>query len=182
MLAVAVFSISLAGCRSWAPTSETSTGGQSKSEGRILVQGTLRGPSVSFDADRVIGPTTNMSRQAGGDWVGWIRNSPLTLHIEPGKISSATLTMNIQELPQGVEIRGLWINLNEIRDQISMRVTPTELYVREPFVQPPVYLEASGREGIYGTGLYGDAVELKGAAALPHPPEPQFALALLGAF
>jgi hypothetical protein len=177
MLAVAVFSLSLAGCRSWAPTSEATEGGQFKPEGRILVQGTLRGPSVSFDEDRVIGPTINMSRQWSGDWVGWIRGSPLNLHIEPGKIASSTLSMNIQESPEGVEISGLWAS-----HQISMRVTPKELYVREPFVQPPVYLAASGRAGIYGTGLFGETVELKGMAALPQPPEPQFALALLGAF
>jgi hypothetical protein len=89
--------------------------------------------------------------------------------------------MNIHDLAQGVEISGLWISGDASGNQIAMRVTPQELFVREPFVHPPVYLDANG-EGRYGPGLYGGAVELKGAAALPHPPQPQFALALLGAF
>jgi hypothetical protein len=152
--------------------------GPSKTEGRILV---LLGPSVSFYEDRVIGPTINMTRNADGSWSGWIRNRAMSLSVSPGQISSASLTMNIQDLAQGVEIRGLWISGDASGDQIAMRVTPQELFVREPFVHPPVYLDANG-EGRYGPGLYGAAVELKGAAALPHPPQPQFALALLGAF
>jgi hypothetical protein len=105
----------------------------------------------------------------------------MNLSVTPSQVSSPTLTMNIQDLPQGVEISGLWISGHEGGEQIAMRVTPKELSVRGPFVHPPVYLDAEG-EGRYGTGAYGGAVELKGAAALPHPPQPQFALALLGAF
>ena len=173
----AVVCVVLWGCQHGASV-ESGAAGQSQTEGRILV---LRGPSVSFYEDRVIGPTINMTRNADGTWSGWIRNRAINLSVTPGQVSSPTLTMNIQDLPEGVEISGLWIGGHESGEQIAMRVTPKELSVREPFVHPPVYLDADG-EGRYGTGAYGGAVELKGTAALPHPPQPQFALALLGAF
>jgi len=151
-------------------------------EGRVLVHGGLRGPSASFGADRVIGPTINMTRGADGEWVGWLRGVALNLAVADGQISSSTLTMNVQELSDGIEIRGLWnAEPPGLGDQISIRVTRKELYVREPFVNPPVYLDGIG-EGSYGTGRFGNSVELIGTAAQLHPPQPQFALALLAAF
>ena len=173
----AVVCVALWGCQHGASV-ESGGAGQPQTEGRILV---LRGPGVSFYENRVIGPTINMTRNADGTWNGWIRNRAMNLSVTPGQVSSPTLTMNIEDLPQGVEISGLWISGHEGGEQIAMRVTPKELSVRGPFVHPPIYLDADG-EGRYGTGAYGGAVELKGAAALPHPPQPQFALALLGAF
>ncbi len=178
LVVVGAVSFTLAACHHAVPAAESSRG---EAEGRILVQGGLRGPGVSFSAERVIGPTINMTRYPDGNWVGWIRNVPLNLTVTPGRISSPSLTMNIQELPQGVEISGLLTEGAVLGNLISIRVTPKELYVWEPFVNPPVYLEGVG-EGSYGTGHYGNSVELKGTAALLHPPEPQFALALLGAF
>jgi hypothetical protein len=122
-----------------------------------------------------------MTRSADGHWVGWIRGVALNLAVAGGQISSPSLTMSIEELPDGIEISGLWTQALAFRNQISIRVTPSELYVREPFVNPPVYLEGIG-EGSYGTGLFGNSVELKGTASQVHPPQPQFALALLAAF
>jgi len=151
-------------------------------EGRVLVHGGLRGPSASFGADRVLGPTINMPRGADGERVGWHRGDALNLVVADGQISSSTLTMNVQELSDGIEIRGLWnAEPPGLGDQISIRVTRKELYVREPFVNPPVYLDGIG-EGSYGTGRFGNSVELIGTAAQLHPPQPQFALALLAAF
>ena len=79
----------------------------------------------------------------------------------------------------GVEINGLWADAY-LGNSISMRVTPKELYVRRRSVHA-IWLEGVG-EGSYGTGVHGNLVELQGAAAQLHPPQPQFALALLGAF
>lgn len=174
----AVVCVVLWGCQHGAPVDSSGTG-LPEPEGRILV---LRGPGVSFYENRVIGPTINMARNQDGTWSGWIRNRPINLTVAPGQVSSPSLTMNFQELPQGVEINGLWIGgRHSEAEQIAMRVTPLELSVREPFVHPPLVLDADG-EGRYGTGAFGGAVELTGAAALSHPPQPQFALALLGAF
>ena len=174
MALVSASFVALAGCQHTAPYGAQS--GAFEPEGRVLVHGGLRGPSASFNSDRVIGPTINMTRSADGHWVGWIRGVPLSLAVDGRQISSPTLTMSIEELPDGIEMSGLWT-----ANQISIRVTPQELYVREPFVNPPVYLEGIG-EGSYGTGRFGNSVELKGAAAQLHPPQPQFALALLAAF
>ncbi len=177
MATVSASVVALAACQHTAPYGAGS--GAPQEEGRVLVQGGLRGPSASFSADRVIGPTINMTRHADGHWVGWIRGVPLNLTVAGGQISSPSLTLNIQELSDGIEISGLWVE--NLGNQISIRVTPKELYVREPLVHPPVYLEGIG-EGSYGTGRYGNSVELKGTAAQLHPPQPQFALALLAAF
>src|SRR5260370_18234354 len=109
-----------------------------------------------------------MTRNADGTWNGWIRNRAMNLSVTPSQVSSPTLTMNIQDLPQGVEISGLWISGHEGGEQIAMRGTPKELSVRGPFVPPPVYLDPDG-EGSYGTGASGGAVERNGPAALAHP-------------
>jgi len=183
IIAVSAVAIGLAGCYRWVPGEDVSAEGHPDPDGRVLVHGGLTGPSVSFYADRVVGPTINMSRQRDGTWAGWIHDRAIFLKAVPGHISSSSLTMDIRDLPEGVEMSGLWVNGHEIRNQISMRVTPKELFVRQPFARTQVYLEASGKgPGSYGTGIFGESVELKGAAALPHPPQPQFALAMLGAF
>ncbi len=177
MALVSASVVALAACQHTGPYGGGS--GVPQEEGRVLVHGGLRGPSASFTVDRVIGPTINMARNADGHWVGWIRNVSLNLTVDGGEVSSPSLTMSIQELPDGVEINGLWA-AKYLGNSISMRVTPKELYVRRGSVHA-VWLEGIG-EGSYGTGHYGNSVELKGAAAQLHPPEPQFALALLGAF
>jgi hypothetical protein len=183
IIAVSAAAIGLMGCHAWVPGTDVSPEGHPDPVGRILVHGGLQGPSVSFYADRVVGPAINMSRQRDETWAGWIRDRAIFLKAVPGHISSSTLTMDIRDLPDGVEMSGLWVDGHAIQNQISIRVTPKELFVREPLVRSPVFLEASGKgPGIYGTGLYGESVELTGAATLPHPPQPQFALAMLGAF
>jgi hypothetical protein len=169
--------VALTACQHTAPYGAES--GAPEAEGRVVVHGVLRGPSAWFNAERVVGPTINMGRVADGRWVGWIGRVPLNLTVADGRVSSASLTMDIRELPDGVEINGLWADAY-LRNSISIRVTPKELYVRERSVHA-VWLEGTG-EGSYGTGLYGNSVELKGAAAQLHPPQPQFALVLLAAF
>jgi hypothetical protein len=181
IVAVGALSLSLAGCKHAAPESlAAAPAPEADVEGRIIVRGILNGPSVSFSADQVVGPRINLGRQSDGSWGGMLRDRMVTLTVEPGTVSSPTLTLHIQNIAQGVEVRGTWITPGP-RDDVEIRVSPDELYLREPYVEPAVYLEAIG-EGHYGSGIYGDAVELVGAAARLHPPEPQFALGLLGAF
>ncbi len=148
--------------------------------GRILVRGPIQGPSASFDDNRVIGPTINVSRRPDGTWAGWIRGRAVNLDVKEGEISGASLTLNVQELPEGIEVRGLWVGGVARSQEISIRVTPTEFYARQPYIKSPIYLEGAG-PGLYGKGAYANSVELEGAAALSHPPEPQFALALIAA-
>src|SRR5260370_31701810 len=139
--AAAVVCVVMWGCQHGASSVDSGSEGLSQPAGRILV---LRGPSVSFYEDRVIGPTINMTRNADGTWNGWIRNRAMNLSVTPGQVSSPTLTMNIEDLPQGVEISGLWISGHEGGEQIAMRVTPKEVSVRAPFVHTPIYLDADG--------------------------------------
>ena len=174
MVLVSASIIALTACQHTPPYGAES--GAPEAEGRVAVR---RGRSAWFNADRVVGPNINMERDADGHWVGWIGRVPLNLAVADGQVSSVSLTMGIQELPDGVEVNGLWADAY-LRNSISMRVTPKELYVRDRSVHA-VWLEGVG-EGSYGTGLYGNAVKLEGAAAQLHPPQPQFALALLGAF
>lgn len=179
ILAAPLVFLSLAAChRTGVVPSETDR--SFISTGRILVRGPIRGPSASFDANRVIGPAINVSRRSDGTWAGWIRDRAVNLHLKGNEIGDASVTLRIQELPDGVEVRGLWIQAPRSQD-ISIRVTATEFYAREPHVRPPIYLESAEAPGHYGRGAFANAVELVGEAALPHPPEPQFALALLGA-
>ena len=150
-------------------------------EGRIVVGGGLQGPSSAFSADRVVGPAINLGVQPDGHWTGWIRDVPVSLVVAGDRLSGPELTLSIREHDDGVEVNGVWTGGVAQGRQISIWVSPKELFVRDPYVRPVIYLEGVG-QGRYGTGRYGGAVELQGLAAVPHPPQPQFALALLGAF
>jgi hypothetical protein len=173
MALVSASIVALTACQHTPPYGAES--GAPEGEGRVVVR---RGSSAWFSADRVLGPTINMGRDADGHWIGWIRGVALSLTVADGQVSSSSLYMNIQELPDGVEINGLWADAY-LGNSISMRVTPKELYVRRRSVHA-IWLEGVG-EGSYGTGVHGNLVELQGAAAQLHPPQPQFA-SLLGAF
>lgn len=181
LLAMLPIAFSVAACKHGAgPTASTAEAdGAFEPTGRILVNPPIRGPSASFDDNRVIGPAINVSRRPDGTWTGWIRGQAVNLGVKGNQISDASLTLNVQELPEGVEVRGLWVGAPRSGD-IAIRVTPTEFYAREPHIEPPIFLDAAG-PGRYGRGAFANAVALEGEAALPHPPEPQFALALLGA-
>src|SRR5262249_3586645 len=130
-----------------------------------------------------------LERVADGRWKGWIHDLGVVLTVQPdGKVSSPELEMTIEEMPEGVSIRAIRLGERPQGELISMRVPAKELLVRAlPYQWSPVYLEIDGqpdwgREVNYGTGRYGGAVTFRGQAASLHPPEPQFALALLGAF
>ena len=62
-----------------------------------------------------------------------------------------------------------------------MRVSAKDFFARGASRTPSLFLKLK-RLGVYGGEFNGDyQVELRGAAQLEHPPEPQMALALLGA-
>jgi len=180
LLAMLAVAFSIAACKHGAEATASTAEADSTFEpsGRILVNAPIRAPSASFDGNRVIGPAINVSRRPDGTWAGWIRGQAVNLEVKGNQISDASLTLNVHELPEGVEVRGLWVG-GPRSGEIDIRVTPTEFYAREPHIEPPIFLEAAG-PGRYGRGAFANAIGLEGDAALPHPPEPQFALALLG--
>jgi hypothetical protein len=169
-------------------------------DGHVEARGLLHGPAASYSANRIVGPLVNLTRNTDGSWGGWLRGRPVLLTVEGGRIDSPTVSLSIKEDAEGVELSGTWSDDSDRerpfsngtqltgipaphvnRDMISIRVTPREIFISEPWLDRPVYLETSG-PGVYGTGVYADSVELSGTAAMLHPPEPQFALAMLGSF
>src|SRR5215510_12584444 len=110
MLAIA---FSLAACKHGAPATSSAAEAEDHFEptGRVLVGPPIRGPSASFDDNRVIGPAINVSRRPDGTWAGWIRGQAVNLVVKSNQISDASLTLNVRELPEGVEVRGLWVGV-----------------------------------------------------------------------
>ncbi len=148
--------------------------------GEIIFATPSRRTITAFDDSKVIGPGVSLTRNSDGSWSGWLQGRAVQLEAHSGRVDGATLSLNIEERDDGgVEIRGHW-SVNRKSEQLYLRVTPGELFARGSTGSQSLFLKARGVSR-YGGEFFGDyAVELNGAAALPHPREPQFALALLG--
>ena len=130
----------------------------------------LRGGSASFNATRVFGPKVNVTRRSDGSWGGTLFDHALDVSVRGNTISGAYEKLYIEELPNGVNIDGLW------REQmIHFVVSKDQFLVNTPMLSFSVYRTA---DGVYGAR---EDVKLIGEAANLHPPMPQFALALVAA-
>jgi len=156
---------------------------QFEATGQILFAGPFRRTMTSFDDDRVIGPSVNMSRNPDGTWSGWLqgRAVQLTVDAREKSIDGAALSIKVEELSgSGVEIRGHW-SFGVRAEQLYVRVTPKDLFSRGATGFPSLFLGASAPGSYKDTTGGSFAVELMGSATLPHPPQPQFTFAILGA-
>jgi hypothetical protein len=187
-----------AGCQH-APTSETFTKTDFQPIGRI----DFRGFGAAFADDQVVGPNVNVSRRADGSWTGRIRDSIVDVNVYSAAVRGSGLTASWDEAPGGVIIHSvcygqiLRIEVNE--ELLKLRTSANAHPMGRPVMVPgmgPIYnegaLPGSGPPDFRPTNSFtllrldrehfqGD-FRLSGAAAVLHPPEPQFALAMIGAF
>jgi len=182
--ALTLVSVSCAGGprRPGAPSSED-LAPQFEATGEVLYAGPFRRTMTSFDDERVIGPNVNMSRNQDGTWSGWLQGRAVQVTVDPREkaIDGAALSIKVEELDgSGVEIRGHW-STGVRAEQLYVRVTPKDLFSRGATGTPSLFLGSAG-PGAYRDGTGGEySVRLIGDAGLPHPPQPQFTFAILGA-
>jgi hypothetical protein len=131
----------------------------------------FRGGSASFNATRVFGPQVNLSRRSDGSWGGSLYDQAIDISVRGNAIAGAYEKLNIEELPNGVIVNGLWHE-----QMLRFEVTTDQFLARTP--RTSLTFQKSG-DGVYGP--YSD-LKLTGEAAQLHPPMPQFALALVATF
>ncbi len=131
----------------------------------------FQGGSASFDADRVVGPRINVSRRTDGSWGGTLDNQAIDVSVSSNRIAGSYINLHIEQTPGGMIITGQWQN-----KIMRFEFTPERAVVRTP--------TRSFTLGGRGDGTYGPQgeLDLSGLAAIPHPPVPQFPLALVASF
>ena len=129
------------------------------------------GGGASFDANRVVGPRVNLSRRADGSWGGVLMDQPVDLSVSPGRVSGVNLTLAITQGPGGTVITGQW----------QGRILRFELGPEGALIRTPTRSFTLVRHGPNAFGPMGE-LSLTGEAALPEPPMPQLALALVATF
>lgn len=129
------------------------------------------GTGASFNATRVVGPQVNMGRRSDGSWGGVLQRRPMDLSVEPGKARGVELQLAWTQTPQKTVITG----------QYQGRILRFEYDQEQLLVRTPSRSLTLYRKGPNHFGPMGEMV-VKGEAALPEPPMPQFAFALVATF
>ena len=142
----------------------------------------LTSAGASFDAERVVGPIVNMSRQEEGGWAGDLNGNDMPLAVTPKKLSGAGVSLQIDRSPDALSIEGLFFS-HRVRIELTGKKL-TGRYGACSFDLKKV------KEGLYvgDTGCLrnrtlpttGQATfRLVGVAASSDVPMPQLALGLL---
>lgn len=140
------------------------------------------GQGASFDAERVIGPTANLTNTEGV-WAGDIGGQNVSLDVSPTRIIGANVDLHIGQQGDKRSIRG-----NFFGQRLSLEYSAKTLSGRVGACSFSLDRKRAGvYEGTVGcmdrgarlprTG-YG-ILNLAGQAAEPEPPSPQFPLALV---
>ena len=133
----------------------------------------IHSQNAAFDAVRVRRAGANISKRTDGSWGGVMNGQAVDVSVTPKRISGVEINMVLEESggEKGTVITGQFHG-NILRFEIG----PKQALVRSANHS---FTLTRGADGTYGP--QGELV-LKGDAALPEPPWPQFALALLAAF
>ena len=128
---------------------------------------------AAFDAVRVRKPNVNLSKRSDGSWGGVMSGQAIDVSVTPNRLSGVNLTLKLEESggPKGTVITGQFHG-----DIVRFEIGPEQAVIRTSN-----HSTTLTRSGPNTFGPRGE-LELKGEAALPEPPWPQFALAMLAAF
>jgi hypothetical protein len=145
------------------------------------------GSSAAFDARRVVGPSVNLTLGEGGAWSGALAGQDVSLAIAPGRITGAGVDLHVERKGDATSLRGIWF-----QRRVSLEFTPESISGRAgPVCSVDVERDAPGvyrgsmacvvQETLrtQQAAVSSASLRLAGDAALPSPPMPQFALALV---
>ena len=151
----------------------------------IAVGGT--GTSAAFDDRRIVGPAVNLTLGEGGDWAGDLAGQNVSLAIAPDRITGAGVDLHVERGGERTSVSGIWfqrrVSLDFAPRTISGRAGPAcsvDLRRDSPGVfQGSVGCVVQQPNKPQQANVTRATIQLAGDAALPSPPMPQFALALV---
>jgi len=136
-----------------------------------------RGSGASFSGDRVVSPDIEVSKRSDGSWAGRIGGEVFDVNVRNSGMRGASTLVTWDETPTGVIIDGM---LNGV--VMHFEVDDKRVLVRTGGGVTHQGTPRSFTLGRLDHEHFQSGFELRGLAAELHPPEPQFALALTGAF
>jgi hypothetical protein len=154
-----------------ATTAGATTAGAPTADYAPLGSFEFHGAGASFNATRVVGSHINVGQRSDGTWAGVVMNKTFDVSVTPGGIRGVGTTITWQDTPTGVIVDGLFygrlmhfeVDQEQFRAQVGGRFGGFQV-------------RRVDRENFVG------GLTLRGLALDLHPPEPQFALALLAGF
>ncbi|HEX9290793.1 MAG TPA: hypothetical protein VF904_14835 [Anaeromyxobacteraceae bacterium] len=138
---------------------------------------------ASYDADRLVGPTVNMSRREDGGWAGDLGGQNIDLEVSDTRLSGANVDLHVDRSNDKTTVRGTYFG-----QRISLELSPRTVSGRVGACSLDLTRKRPGYyEGDLGCVTRGTAMpavakatlKLAGDAATARPPMPQFALALI---
>jgi hypothetical protein len=173
-LLAAVVAVGVLGCRQIPELSSDSMFmGDFRSTGEVALSGRIPLVSTnpggaSFNRERVVGVQVDVSKRNDGTWGGRINGAPVSINEAGTRITGSGVDINIKRNENEWVIGGYWINESiriVLNDQEIRAQTPGRSFALKKIAD----------------GLYGEEGQLRflGEAALPDPPMPQLAVALL---
>jgi hypothetical protein len=139
--------------------------------------------SASFDDARLLGPTVSVARRQDGTWAGDVSGHGLAVAVSEQRLTAAGLDLHVRHRGQSLAIEGLFHGTRVAFDYgpkaLKGRIGRCSFDLRR---QSPGLLRGEAgclrRRGLAATTAVA-TLSLKGEAAAPSPPLPQFALGLL---
>jgi hypothetical protein len=152
--------------------------------GEVLFNLGGAGTSAAFDADRVVGPTVNLTRQDGG-WSGDIRQRQVALKVSDTRLLAPNFDVHLSHATDRSIVEGNVFGRHYRFEYgprgltgksggcaVELKPTPEGILSGEMGCLRKGKLPAVGKVVLRLTGQAGD----------PTPPLPQFALALISVF
>ncbi|WP_248360715.1 hypothetical protein [Anaeromyxobacter oryzae] len=142
------------------------------------------GSGAAFDADRIIGPSVNLTRREDGSWAGDLVGQNLDLQVSPKKLTGPNVNVGYETKDGRTTIEGLFfgqrirLELDKKRLHGKVGVCSLDLSRKNPqFFQGEMGCTPSGRNAFPQTSRA--SLQLIGEAGSDQPPMPQLALALI---
>ncbi len=140
------------------------------------------GTSASFDDERVIGPTVNLTRREDGSWGGDLAGQNMDLEVSERRVTGPNVSLTVSQRGGRTEVEGLFFN-----QRFRMSVDGKRLHGRFGECSFDMVRKRDAFRGDLGCLRPGASfpssskatLTLLGTAAQPAPPLPQFALALM---
>ncbi len=149
---------------------------------RLHGYGTI-GSSAAYDAERLVGPTVNLTRREDGSWGGDLAGQDMDLEISERRVSGPNVSLNVSQKGGRTEVEGIFFNR---RFRVSLDAKRLQGRFGECSFDL-VRKRGGAYQGDIGClrarstfpGVARATLSLIGTAANPIPPMPQFALALV---
>lgn len=145
---------------------------------------TSNGSSAAFDAEHVIGPVVNLTRQEGGSWTGDLLGQGVDLVVTADRINGPNVDLRIEHKKNTTSVRGHFFGKRYSVDWDAKGLSARVGNCSYDLERAKTGNAVSGSVGCVTSRSSMPAVgnvmiKLRGEANSLTPPMPQFALALV---